>query len=219
MSGHNLRAIKNAIVEQHLKGLPLMDVEEMREGVLVWLRQFPWPGGEGRSWEETVKIFPPDESDRLETSGLRIRLTVNLHTSRHTYLISIMESLSLDSREVYILSAHTNWNHTEKRLQKALEQEYMGRFEDVLRARHTIWAQTFQRLELVSALDACAAALLSRELVDPETKGDGDPDAPPKGLTCNKVQPEDRTLDGAGTLARPATSPADFPQKDEDQST
>ena len=163
-----IEAIKQAIVKQHRKDLPLMDVEKVRREVLDWLRQVKYPAGsDGDSWEDDLRVYPPGEGDKKVKSGLKVRLALTLQTARNTYLLSIMECLAPDSREVYILSAYVNWQTNEKRFQEALDRGYLGRFEDVLRARHTVWAQTFRENELHEALDACARALLGNELVGP----------------------------------------------------
>lgn len=217
----DVEAIRSAIVEQHLKSLPLMDVEKVRQAVVEWLRQVKYPAGaEGSSWEDELRVFPPEDGEQASTSGVKIRLALTLHTSRHSYLITIMECLALDSREVYILSAHTNWKETEKRLQRALEEGYVGRFEDVLRARHTIWAQTFREQELADALNACALALLGNELAAhrPDSEPLSASTDPDNGLSNNDLTDQaDRSLT-AHRVKRPIAPIPDFPDSDSSSS-
>ncbi len=59
---------------------------------------------------------------------------------------------------------HVNWKSNEWRLQKALEEVYTGQFDDALKAKHTIWAQTFRQWQLHEALNGCALAILGQEL-------------------------------------------------------
>ncbi|MCP4685548.1 MAG: hypothetical protein GY867_08860 [bacterium] len=210
----DIEAIKSAIVDQHQRDLPLMNVEKMREGVLDWLRQIKYPSdSEGASWEDCLRVYPAGESDKSLDSGIKIRITLTLRTAQNTYLISLMECLAPDSREVYILSAHVNWKETEKRFQSSLDKGYLGRFEDVLRARHTVWAQTFRESELPEALNSCALALLGHELVSGHNKSS---DSDGKALTGRELQDAKADAENPQLVRRPAVPLSDFPARDED---
>ncbi|MCX6835236.1 MAG: hypothetical protein NTW07_08920, partial [candidate division Zixibacteria bacterium] len=73
--------------------------------------------------------------------------------------------LEPDSRGNYLISVYVNWKAPERQMQKLVEEGYRGHFDDVLRGRHTLWAQTFRSGDLGEALDCCAKAILSNELV------------------------------------------------------
>ena len=215
----DIEAIKTAIIQQHQKSLPLMDVEKIRQEFLEWLRQLRCPvGSNGTSWGDSLRVYPPEEGDKLLDSGVRIRLALTLRTAGNSYVLSILECLAPDSREVYILCAHVNWQEGEKRLQKSLDEVYAGSFEDVLRARHTIWAQTFRESELAGALNSCALAVLGHELVadrlalDPSLSES--PDA--KNLPHNDLTKPDGDHKGPRVVTRPLLPMKDFPSRDED---
>jgi hypothetical protein len=53
----------------------------------------------------------------------------------------------------------------DRQVQKMVEESYQGHFDDVLRARHTLWAQTFRLREFSEAITSCFKAILSHELV------------------------------------------------------
>jgi hypothetical protein len=75
-----------------------------------------------------------------------------------------MECLERDSRGVYLISVHVNWKMQERQMQKLVEEGYRGRFDDTLRAKHALWAQTYRPREFTDALSACFKAILSHEL-------------------------------------------------------
>ncbi len=156
---------------------PLMDVEAMRLEMLDWLAQFKAPESAGiSSWEDAIRVSPTAEGDERLTSGVTIRLALPLYTRQNRYMVSVLESFARGSREVYIVTAHVNWKTDEWWRQKNVEQSYKGSFDDVLKARHTVWAQTFRAGELREALTACAIAILSHELVGvPPEKTGGEP--------------------------------------------
>ncbi len=146
---------------------PLMDIDAVKEEVLTWLEQIRYPGsGEHETWENCMTITPPLPEERKLESGLRIRIRFRLFTEKNQYLISILESLDPASRGNYILATHVNWQEKERQLQKLVEQAYKGQFDDLLKARHTIWIQTFRIGELFDGLNSCAVAILENELVD-----------------------------------------------------
>jgi hypothetical protein len=208
----DIKAIKKAIVDQHQKELPLMDVEKMRQGVLDWLRQIRYPSGSpGSSWEDLLRVYPTEEGDKQLESGVIIRLALALHTTQNAYLLSLMECLAPDSREVYILCAHVNWKESEKRLQKSLDEGYVGSFEDVLRARHTVWAQTFRESELPEALNSCALALLGRELV---AHGPAAESAKSNGLLRSELSDAPEDTNPPQTIRRSVVPMTDFPTQD-----
>jgi len=156
--------------ESHLeltRDKPLMDIDAVKEEVLGWLEQIRYPGkSENETWENCMAITPPLPEERKLESGLRIRIRFRLFTEKNQYLISILESLDPASRGNYILATHVNWQEKERQLQKLVEQAYKGQFDDILKARHTIWIQTFRIGELFDGLNSCAVAILENELVD-----------------------------------------------------
>lgn len=143
---------------------PTLNLEAIKEELLQWLAELKLPPEiEATSWEELLQEFPSDPDDNRE-SGLAVRLALRLCTRENRYLISIMECLDPDSRGVGIISAHVNWQAHERMIQKAIDESYRGQFDDLLRAKHTLWAQTFLPRELREALNYCAMAILSNEL-------------------------------------------------------
>lgn len=145
---------------------PLMNIEGVRGDLLDWLAEFRLPSGsQAQSWADLVQVFPAEPEDKEATSGVRIRLALRMATKENQYLIAIMECLARDSRGVYLLSVHVNWKPREQQIQKLVEEHYRGHFDDVLRARHTLWAQTFRDGELSEALTSSVKAILSNELV------------------------------------------------------
>ncbi|MFQ5454426.1 MAG: hypothetical protein ACE5D6_09615, partial [Candidatus Zixiibacteriota bacterium] len=57
------------------------------------------------------------------------------------------------------------WKDQEWHIQKILDQTYNDEFNDVLKAKHTIWAQTFREHELHEALNSSLIAIMGNELV------------------------------------------------------
>ena len=100
---------------------------------------------------------------------MRVRLAVRLNTKAHRYLIAILESLDPNSRGVDFISVYVNWKEDEYRFQQVVESSYAGHFDGTLKAKHTLWAQTFRRRELLDALNSCAVAILGHELIAPRT--------------------------------------------------
>jgi hypothetical protein len=121
-------------------------------------------GSSAQSWEELIQTFPALPSELNETSGVRMRLALRLFTTDNTYLISVMECLERDSRGTYLISVHVNWSLQERQVQKMVEESYRGQFDDTLRAKHALWAQTYRSREFPDALAACFKAILSHEL-------------------------------------------------------
>lgn len=145
---------------------PLMKTEAVKDELLNWLAEFRLPSGsQGQSWSDLVQVFPSDPEDLVATTGVRIRLALLMATRENQYLIAIMECLELDSRGVYLMSVHVNWKFHEQQIQRLVEENYRGQFDDILRARHTLWAQTFRDGELADALTSSVKAILSNELV------------------------------------------------------
>jgi len=161
---------KKDVLRDIKKKAPLMDVRYFKAQFLEWLSEMKFPGyASADSWEECLKVFPPEAGEDKKESGLRLRMALRLYTVNYQYLISVMESLDVDSRGSYIMTVHVNWKKEEKRQQKKLEENYIGHFDDSLRARHVIWAQTFRKEEFVEGLNSCARAILANELI-PETE-------------------------------------------------
>jgi hypothetical protein len=145
---------------------PLMNVAAVKSELLRWLIDLKLPSGStAKSWYELIQEFPAPPGEENETAGVRMRLALRLFTNDNTFLISIMECLDFDSRGFYLISVHVNWTLQERQVQKMVEESYQGHFDDILRARHTLWAQTFRLREFPDAIASCFKAILSHELV------------------------------------------------------
>jgi len=145
---------------------PLLDVEATRAELLQWLAEVKLPpGNKTTAWDGVLQDFPGKPEEVNATSGVRLRLALPLATKENKYLIAILECLELDSRGTYLICVYVNWKAPERQMQKLVEEGYRGHFDDVLRGRHTLWAQTFRSGELTSALACCSKAILSKELV------------------------------------------------------
>ena len=143
-----------------------MDIDEMKAHLLEWLGQMKFPDiPDADGWSDCVRTFPPQPGEPEVSEGIKVRLAFRLYTAVNQYLVSIIECLNPDEQDVYILSAHVNWNSTERETQRKLDEAYAGQFVDNLRTRHTVWIQTFRKGEMRSALDATAIAILAHELV------------------------------------------------------
>ncbi len=142
------------------------ELEEMHEDLLEWLAQLRFPETPGaKGWHQCVRIIPPAPDDEETDVGVKVRLAFRLFTPQNQYLVSIMECLSPEDRDVHILTVHVNWKKGEWEKQKRIDEAYGGRFVDALRGRHSVWTQTFRKGEIHSALDAAAIAILGHELV------------------------------------------------------
>jgi hypothetical protein len=166
----NTAEVKSAILERlreaDSRGLKTAAIGDIREEFLTWMAQLRFPAtGEGDSWEARVRTFPPADTDERESSRLHMRLALRLCTPSNRYLISVMECLAPDGRGVHVLTVHANWRDDERLMQKRLDEGYVGRFDDMLKTKHTIWAQTVRTGELHEALNSCAVAILGNELV------------------------------------------------------
>ena len=154
------KAKEKPAAKQHL------DVEAVRTELARWLAEVRLPAGSKTdTWEGLIQVFPCQPEEKNETSGVRIRLALPLATKENKYLIAVLECLEPDSRGNYLISVYVNWKAPERQMQKLVEERYRGYFDDVLRGRHTLWAQTFREGELTDALNCCAKAILSNELV------------------------------------------------------
>ena len=162
---------------------PLMDAEALKSDLVRCLADLKLPAGsKAESWDDLVQFFPAPKDDESRTSGVRMRLALRLFTSANTYLLSVMECLDFDSRGVYLIAVHVNWTLPEQHVQKLVEESYQGHFDDVLRARHTLWAQTFRPREFSDAVACCFKAILSHELI-------AAPDAESAGQQVLRPQP------------------------------
>ena len=168
-------------------------IDEIREDLIEWLAQLRFPDVEGSgSWSDCVRLFDVDPEEEEQQVGVKVRLAFRLYTERNQYLISIMECLNPEDKDVHILATHVNWRSGEWEKQKKLDEAYGGRFVDALRGRHTVWTQTFRKGELHGALDAAAKAILGHELVG----------TPPEGSSGRPIR-----------IAVPVS--AEFPARDE----
>ena len=190
----DLQKLKAAILaeaERDKANLPLADVEALKASLVEWLAEVNLPHDcEMKSWEELIRFIPPDP-DEAERSGIKVRLALRLCTHHNLYLISIMESLDVDSRGFCMISLYVNWTADERQKQKTIEDGYFDGFDDVLRARHSLWAQTFRPEELAEALNHCAVAILSHELTakpDPVVEQESVPHAVPS--SCDFPEPD-----------------------------
>lgn len=193
---NNLEQVKNAIIAQMKEeqaAHPLMDVEAVKTDLLDWLVELKLPSGcKAASWADLIHVFPADPEDVKQTSGVRVRLALQLNTRQNKYLVSVMECLNRDSRGVYLISVHVNWRVPERQVQKLIDENYRGHFDDVLRARHTLWAQTFRPEELGEALGSCVKAILSNELVAAKPQEpESEPIKHPRGLPPRFPQAEE----------------------------
>jgi hypothetical protein len=172
---------------------PLMDVDATRTELVCWLAEVKLPPGcQATTWESLIKTFPSKLEEKMETSGVRIRLALPLVTKENKYLIAVLERLEPDSRGNYLISVYVNWKAAERQMQKLVEEGYHGHFDDVLRGRHTLWAQTFRAGEMANALDCCAKAILSNELVArPDTVLDCEKIKVPSTTAARFPKPED----------------------------
>jgi hypothetical protein len=145
---------------------PSMDLDEIKGEFLEWLvgLRFP-PSPDAVSWAESLQVFPPTREEKELETGRRIRMALRLYTHENQYLIALSENLAPESRGVYALSVHVNWREKEKQLQKQVEETYTGHFNDSLRPKHTLWAQTVRHEDIHEALCHCAVAILGNELV------------------------------------------------------
>ncbi|MCD6248780.1 MAG: hypothetical protein J7J98_00435 [candidate division Zixibacteria bacterium] len=141
-----------------------LPADKLKELLNNWLAEVKIPSGTAAdSWEDLIQEFPVNR-DEVPESGLELRLAIRLATSNNRYLITVMECMSLDSRGIGIVSTHINWKPNERRKQATVEKTYTGEFDDILRAKHTLWAQSFKIEDFTSALCSCAIAILSMEL-------------------------------------------------------
>jgi len=157
-----------AVKRDLLKKESLMDLPAFKKMLLDWLMQWNRPDDpDSNDWADLVQEFPADPGDNELTSGMRMRLVVRLATSGNRYLIAVLESLDPHNRGVYFISVFVNWKEDEYRLQQMIEENYAGHFDGALKAKHTLWAQTFRQRELLDALNSCAMAVLGHELIAP----------------------------------------------------
>ena len=187
--------LKTTILDKLQKSEPLMDVETVRQTFLDWLAQIKLPAfPNADSWDDCLMVYPPSPEEQFLEEGIKIRLSLRLYTSQNQYLISIMECLEPSSRGIYIICTHVNWQKSEWQIQKAVEEKYAGELIDVLKAKHTVWAQTFRYQEFHQALNSCAVAMLGNEF---------------RGEPCNN--------EPAGTrIEHPTLQTLDFPSNIED---
>ncbi|MDD3732569.1 MAG: hypothetical protein PHU88_09370 [candidate division Zixibacteria bacterium] len=158
--------LKKILKKEFTESPPKMDIDRMRDEFLTWLAQLKLPAdADVSSWLECVKVFRPEPGEGSLESGRRIRIALRLYTRENQYLLSISESLNPENRGVYTMAVHVNWQDREKHMQELVEKSYTGKFNDSLRAKHTLWAQTFRMEEIQDAFNSCAIAMLGNELV------------------------------------------------------
>ena len=171
--------IRDALLNEFQSEEPLMDIELMREVVVKWLDRWNLPqDSQFESWENAINIYPAAENDNRQPYGLRVRIAIKLYTQTNRYLISLLESLAPSDRHEYIITAHVNWTDSERAVCQQVEETYQGQFDDVLKARHVLWAQNFRQKNIEDALSQCAIAILGHELI-------GHPDESGKGIAID----------------------------------
>lgn len=193
------KEIQEMLARKLRKELPLMDIDKIREEFLAWLADFKFPGRAEKScWENCLTVIPRLEGGKELEQGIKMRFALSLFTAKNKYLISVLECFDPDARENYILTVHTNWDETEKRMLRFIENQYDKEFDDGLKPRHTIWAQTFKEGELGPALDSAAKAILGEELTaDTDPVPTGKTMSPPKYSaplfpeSCDEKKPVD----------------------------
>jgi len=157
------KKMQEQVRKEQAKGRRL-PADKLKEQLLNWLAEIRIPTGTAAdSWEDLIQEFPTNK-DEVPESGLELRLAIRLATRENRYLITVMECMSLDSRGIGIVSTHINWKPNERRIQATVEKTYTGEFDDILRAKHTLWAQSFKIEDFMAALCNCAIAILSMEL-------------------------------------------------------
>lgn len=158
-----LHSIKAAIKAAHRD---YMSLERTKSDLLDWLCQLKFPAYPNASgWEDCITMYPDKDPDAPRPNeGIKLRFTLKLYTYEHRYLISIIECFDPDSSNVGIITVHMNWDEKEYNLQKTIETSYKQFFQDSIRAKQIIWAQSFYFDELYEALNCCAMAILSNEL-------------------------------------------------------
>lgn len=157
------------------------DLNKVRAELCDWLEQIPFPFySDASNWNDLIKEYRDDDNQKKQTSGIKLRLRLKLYTTKNEYILSIVECLDSDSLDNNIVVVHVNWKHDELNSFEAINHEYQLHFDSLLKAKHTIWAQTFKLKELNDALDQCALAILGNELK-------GSP--PEQNLSHNKLIP------------------------------
>jgi len=171
------KKLKGDIKKQAKEERPWMDIDKIKQEFIDWLAQLRFPGNPGAAyWEDCVRVFRSDPKEELPKTGLLVRLALRLYTTENRYLIAIMECLDPESNGVNILTTHVNWKNEEWQMQKTVDEGYTGKFIDMLRPKHTIWAQTIREGELREGLNSCAIAILGNELIsEPQTQTSGEP--------------------------------------------
>ena len=130
-----------------------------------WLAELKFPKyPDATSWDEAVIEYEPTPEDFEAKTGIKVRFALRLYTAENQYLISIMESLGSADAGNYVLTVHVNWQSEELRKRKALEEIYGSQFDEMLKAKHTLWAQSFREGKLTEALNAGVVAILGHEL-------------------------------------------------------
>jgi hypothetical protein len=150
-------------IEKHQKR---MDLDILELDFIDWLKQIKLPiDSKSDLWIDYLQVTPPTPEDKELESGLKVRLSLKLFTKENKYLISVLESFNQNKKGRYALCCHVNWKGPERRIQKMVDEGYVGHFDDILKSRHTIWAQTLVVGGLQEALNCVAKAILEHELV------------------------------------------------------
>ncbi len=162
----NKEQIRNTLLNEFRSEEPLMDIKLMRNSLERWLHRWNIPQDSGIvSWNDAINTYPATEEEKQLKAGLRVRIALKLYTRTNRYLISLLESLAPVDRKEYIITAHVNWTDSEKAIYKKVEQTYQGQFDDVLKARHVLWAQNFRISNVEDAITQCVVAILGHELI------------------------------------------------------
>ena len=157
-----LEKIRKAIIQNSKRPF---EMEPTVNSLLDWLQQIPFPPYQNKSsWREILNLFPPSENPPELQSGLQVRINFKLYTSQQSYMITLLECLDSDASDINIITVHKNWQHAELLKQKSIDISYHQAFTDMLKAKHTLWAQTYRLLYLHEALNSCLLAIMGNEL-------------------------------------------------------
>lgn len=145
-----------------------LDFKDLKVEIVNWLSLVKFPDYQGvDNWSDLIKEFPAhsDEDDSgIDKATVVLRLALRLYTTQHQYVISIMECLGEGAEGIGIITLHVNWQEYEKNIQQRVDLCYKNKFDDILRAHHALWTQTFRQDDFVEGLNNCAMTILSNEL-------------------------------------------------------
>lgn len=140
-------------------------LEKIRKELNGWLTELKFPSyPDATSWQDVLLEYKQTPEDFDAQKGVKVRFALKLYTTENQYLVSIMESLGAIDVGNHVLTVHVNWQSEELRKRRTLEETYGSHFNEMLKAKHTIWAQSFRDGKLTEALNAGMIAILGHEL-------------------------------------------------------